>query len=126
MADGRKERAEEMRVFGVFLLILSFIFGMFVNWILATFIGIIGVILIIVGKGAGDKKVCPKCAEKIKKEALVCRFCGFEFPKPDPKRPRDAGRRKYYCPKCGLSYSDLEQNEDGKYYCPKCAGKPLM
>lgn len=26
-----------------------------------------------------DTKACPRCAERVKKEALVCRFCGHEF-----------------------------------------------
>jgi len=30
------------------------------------------------------KKTCPQCAEKIKAAALVCRFCGYEFPKEAP------------------------------------------
>jgi hypothetical protein len=25
-------------------------------------------------------KVCPQCAEEVKSAALVCRFCGYEFP----------------------------------------------
>ena len=25
-------------------------------------------------------KQCPKCAERVKKAAVVCRFCGYEFP----------------------------------------------
>ncbi len=30
--------------------------------------------------GAGDTKICPRCAETIKLRAKVCRFCGQEFP----------------------------------------------
>jgi uncharacterized protein UPF0547 len=44
------------------------------------------VILVVLGLIARiltrtKKKACPKCAEKIKAAALVCRFCGYEFPK---------------------------------------------
>lgn len=31
-------------------------------------------------KGA-EKKKCPKCAEQVLAEALVCRYCQYEFPK---------------------------------------------
>ena len=25
-------------------------------------------------------KKCPRCAEKVRKDALVCKYCGYEFP----------------------------------------------
>lgn len=31
-------------------------------------------------KAEQEIKKCPKCAELVKKDALVCRFCHFEFP----------------------------------------------
>ena len=60
-------------------------------------------------------KRCPKCAEEVKKDAVVCRFCGYDFPeKPDLERPCDA---------CGVYYTGLGQNINGRYYCPKCTEK---
>lgn len=38
-----------------------------------------------------DTKVCPRCAEHIKRDALVCRFCGYDYaaavapPPPSPQ-----------------------------------------
>jgi hypothetical protein len=33
-----------------------------------------------------ETKRCPRCAERVKKEAAVCRFCGYEFQKVLPHR----------------------------------------
>jgi hypothetical protein len=52
------------------------------HWVIVLlFISLLGFLI-----GRKRKKACPRCAEKIKAEALVCRFCGYEF----PKSPSDA------------------------------------
>ncbi|CAM5280125.1 zinc ribbon domain-containing protein [Sphingobium scionense] len=34
---------------------------------------------------AGDSKKCPRCAELVKPDALVCKHCGHEFQAPKTK-----------------------------------------
>jgi predicted amidophosphoribosyltransferase len=52
-------------------------------------------------KEASDTKTCPRCAETIKKAALVCRFCGNEFPAAEPPvSAPTSSRRQKTCPSC--------------------------
>jgi ribosomal protein L40E len=34
-----------------------------------------------------ESKVCPRCAERVKNAALVCRFCGYDFGPTQPPEP---------------------------------------
>jgi ribosomal protein L40E len=54
-----------------------------------TVIGILVFIYMVLVKPAGtltvtyerrEEKICPRCAERVKTAALVCRFCGHQFP----------------------------------------------
>jgi hypothetical protein len=78
--------------FIVFWVILSILVGVFasskkrsgVGWFFLSLIIsplITFIILLVAGSPRGTLKKCPKCAEEIKAEARVCRFCGYEFPK---------------------------------------------
>jgi hypothetical protein len=71
--------------------------NIFAGW---TFIGWVGALIwtFITPDGQFEPfaspdefKTCPRCAEKIKRAAFVCRFCGYEFggppiPPPPPLR----------------------------------------
>jgi len=39
------------------------------------------VIVLVAGPSQSSMKKCPKCAEQVKAEATVCRFCRYEFSK---------------------------------------------
>jgi hypothetical protein len=52
----------------------------FLSLVLSPFITFI--IVLVAGFPKGTLKKCPKCAEEVKAEALVCRFCGFDFSTP--------------------------------------------
>jgi predicted amidophosphoribosyltransferase len=36
---------------------------------------------------AEDTKRCPDCAERVKRDARVCRSCGYRFDQANPERP---------------------------------------
>lgn len=59
---------------------------------------------------AAAVKTCPACAEEIKGEALVCRFCGQEF----------SVRRVGYCSTC---HRQVEVGDDAR--CPTCRSEVI-
>src|ERR1044071_7787019 len=48
---------------------------------------------------SGTSKKCPYCAELIKPEAVVCRYCGRDLAARDEARDGD-GQYTFCCPRC--------------------------
>ena len=87
-----------MEIF-IFAAILGVLVGMIAKskgrdffpwWLYGTLVFIVAIVHVLLIKpneahaerqalGAGGKK-CPQCAEIVKEQAKVCRFCGHEFP----------------------------------------------
>jgi len=68
-----------------------FVLNLFLGW---SLVGWVVALIWAVAKEesleSGQLKKCPKCAEEVKAEAEICRFCGYNFsPAPviEPVRP---------------------------------------
>ena len=91
--------------FFIFWILLSILVGVFASskkrsgggwFFISIFISplIAFIILLVIGPSPSTLKKCPKCAEEIKAEALVCRFCGYEFPQPPPLSIKELKAKK--------------------------------
>jgi predicted RNA-binding Zn-ribbon protein involved in translation (DUF1610 family) len=75
---------------------------------------------------SGEMRKCPHCAELVKAEAKICRYCQRELPVAFPSLFADSGPKPMQdlssvpdiCPSCNGTILTIEA---GKFYrCPKC------
>jgi len=58
--------------------------------VMGASVAVIGALLVLTGRlQVGDYKVCPHCAERIRRAARICRYCQREVTGGDPEhRPK--------------------------------------
>jgi hypothetical protein len=106
----------------------SFKIGSIISILLSPLIGfLIGVIIKTDYKmqeaqelSTGVNRKCPMCAEMIKAEAKLCRYCGHKFEKPLSSGDNLSVHQEVYRPDNVENWTDIQKRilADGR--CPEC------
>ena len=99
----------------------------FLSLLLSPFIGFIAVLIakedrkIIEEKAvaSGDSKKCPFCAELIKSEAILCRYCGKDQPEKEIEMDISEVTKDETRFECSICHNIYDKSEPE---CPRCSG----
>lgn len=101
--------------------------GLFAGLLIGALLGPIGIIIALAEKPrdaveeqlqSGALRACPFCAEPIRAEAIVCRYCGRDVELAGDEEPAADPEPTYFsCPQCGQKVSS------GMDFCVHCGAK---
>lgn len=77
------------RIIGGTIVLAGLVLCLLHMWVLAAVFGVVGLWMVVRSE---PTRQCPWCAEKIKAEAKVCKWCRKEMPVIDPRaKPKTTG-----------------------------------